>query len=446
MTSHDLSFRNETTDLRKSSTDRSRRHFLKGSLLAGAALTATGPKHVHAAGSETIRFGLIGCGGRGTGAASNALTAAKDARMVAMADLFETPLKNSRLMLEKKHPDQFEVPEENQFVGFDAYKQLLECDIDVVLIAAASHFHPLHLKLAIEKGKHVFCEKPHGLDAPALKITADACKEAEKKKLNVVSGLCWRYDDGVRETMLRVLDGAIGEITAIEETYITAPYILRPREPQWSEIEYQFRNWYHFNWLSGDQTGQQLIHSLDKGSWAMGDIPPVAAWGLGGRQVCKAPKYGDQFDHHSVVFEYENGVHMYGFCRAIPGCYNTTRDIIHGSKGRAYLPRNCRIEGDNAWEYKPKGKKTSMYENEQRELFDAVRSGRVINNSDYMYTSTMLGVLAQRVCYTGSRITWDEAVSCPETFLKPEYHWQMEPPVTPGPDGLYPSPLPGIPS
>jgi len=334
------------------------------------------------------------------------------------------------------------VPDDRCFVGFDAYQKLLASGIDVALLAPASHFLPMHFKAAVEAGKHVFCEKPHALDVPGLKLAMAACEEAKKKNLSVVSGLCWRYDTGVREAMKRIRDGAIGEIVAIQETYITQPYVLRERKPGWSEMYYQVQNWYHFNWLSGDQTAQQLIHSIDKASWALGDKPPVKAWGLGGRQVCVEPKYGDQFDHHAVVFEYENGVRVFGFCRDMPGCYNETSDVIFGTKGRAYLPDRPRIEGQTKWRYK--GGPNKMYDNEHAELFESIRSGKPVNNGNYMFTSTMLGILAQMVCYTGQELTWEKAMQSTLSYSLPRYGFDAQPPVKPGPDGVYTTAMPGV--
>ncbi|NOX55455.1 MAG: Gfo/Idh/MocA family oxidoreductase [Planctomycetes bacterium] len=427
----------------------SRREFVKISAGAVGALALGAESSIvraaHASGSQVIRIGLIGCGGRGSGAAINAMNAGKDVRLVAMADLFEDKLQASRQRLKKARPDQVEVDDDHAFFGFDAYKHVIE-SVDVVLIAATSHFHPQFLQAAVRAGKHIFCEKPHALDVPGLKVAQAAVEEARRKKLCLVSGLCWRYDIAVRETMKRVQDGAIGEIVAIQENYLTVPYrVQKERKPEWSELEYQFRNWYHFNWLSGDQTGQQLIHSLDKASWALGDVPPVRAWGMGGAQVCLDPIYGDQFDHHGVVFEYANGVRVFGFCRDIPGCYNITQDVIFGTKGRAFMPSRCWIEdskGKITWRFK--GSKPSMYDNEHKELFDAIRQGRIINNGDYMITSTMLGILAQMVCYTGKQLTWEQAMQSKLSFALPRYDWDVEPPVKPGPDGRYPKPLPGI--
>ncbi len=423
----------------------SRRIFLKLSA-AGAGIAAAGQlgiaRSAHAAGSGTIKIGLVGCGGRGSGAAANAMNAGKDVRLVAMADIFEDHLKGARDRLKKIYAQQVDVPDDRSFVGFDAYQKVLASGIDAVLLAPASHFLPMHFKAAVDAGKHVFCEKPHALDVPGLRLATAACEEAKRNGLSVVSGLCWRYDAGVSEAMQRVRDGAIGEIVAIQETYITQPYGLRERKPGWSEMYYQMQNWYHFNWLSGDQTAQQLIHSLDKASWALGDRPPLRAWGLGGRQVCIEPKYGDQFDHHAVVFEYPDGVRVFGFCRDIPGCYDETSDVIFGTKGRAVLPSRPRIEGQTNWQYK--GGPNKMYDNEHAELFGSIRSGKPVNNGDYMFTSTMLGILAQMVCYSGQELTWEKAMQSTLSYSLPRYDFDAEPPVKPGPDGVYPTAMPGI--
>ena len=422
----------------------SRRGFLQGSVASGAAVVGalSLARGAHAAGSDVIKIGLIGCGGRGSGAAANAMNAGKDVRLVAMADVFADRLQGSRSRLKKMKPEQVAVDDDHCFIGFDAYKQLIQSGVDVVLIAGASHFHPQHLTAAVAAGKHVFCEKPHGLDVPGLRMAMAAAEEARKKNLSLVSGLCWRYDPGVREAMARIRDGAIGEIVAIQETYASQPYGLRERLPGWTEMEYQLQNWYHFNWLSGDQTAQQLVHSLDKSSWALGDVPPVKAWGMGGRQVCVEPKYGDQYDHHSVVFEYASGVRVFGFCRDMPGCYNETSDVIFGTLGRAILPSRPRIEGKSPWRYD--GPKPSMYDVEHKELFDGIRSGKPINNANYMFTSSMLGILAQMVCYTGQEITWEQAMKSQLSLSPARYAWDADPPVKPESNGQYPTAVPGI--
>ena len=420
-----------------------RRHFLKSSAsLMGGALVSQMPleRFAHAAGSGTIKVGLIGCGGRGTGAAVNAMNAGKDVQLFALADVFRDRLELSRRQLESGKPDQVAVTDERCFVGFDAYRDLIERGVDVVLIAAASHFHPAMLKACVDAGKHVFCEKPHGIDVPGLRLSMSASEEAKKKGLSLVSGLCWRYDPGVRAVMNRIRDGAIGDIVAIQETYVTQPYIVRDRQSGWTEMEYQMRNWYHFNWLSGDQTAQQLIHSLDKASWALGDKPPLRAWGMGGRQVCLDPKYGDQYDHQAVVLEYLNGVRVFGFTRDMPDCYNDTSDFIMGTKGYCDGLK-YRIEGENPWRYE--GPKGNMYDVEHRELFDSIRSGNPINDGHYMCLSSMLAIISQMASYSGQMIDWDKAMHSNRSFALPRYGWDVEPPVTPDQDGIYPTAMPG---
>ena len=275
------------------------------------------------------------------------------------------------------------------FVGFDAYEKLIHSGVDVVLIAGTSHFHPVFLKAAIDAGKHVFCEKPAAIDVPGVKMAMAAAEEAKKKNLCLVSGLCWRYDPGVREAIKRVHDGAIGEIIAIQETYIRGPYVLRERQPGWNEMQYQFQNWYHFNWLSGDDRPAIVDPQHRHGVLGAGRRAAATAWGMGGRQVCVEPKYGDVFDHQAVVYEYANGVRVFGYCRDIPGCYNDNTNVILGTKGRAFMPGNPRIEGEKPGAIK--GPKPSMYDVEHKELFEAIRAGKPINNGDYMCVSTMLG-------------------------------------------------------
>ena len=418
----------------------SRRDFLKTSAtLTGAALTGAlaSPRAVHAAGSDVIRIGLIGCGGRGTEAALNAMNAGKDVQVVALADIFQERLDASLARLQGAKPDQVAVKPEHHFIGFDAYQRLLACGVDAVLIAPASHFIPVILQAAVAAGKHVFCEKPHGIDMPGLKISMAACEEARKKNLSVVSGLCWRYDAGVREAMKRIHDGWIGEIVAIQSTYVSTPYIMRERKPGQSEIEWQFWNWYHFNWLSGDQTAQQLVHSLDKASWALRDQPPLKCWGMGGRQTCLEPKFGDQFDHHSVIFEYPRGVRVFGYCRDQAECWNNTSDYLMGTKGRCNL-LSFHIEGERSWRYD--GPRPNMYDVEHAELFQSIRAGQPLNNGNYMCLSSALGIMAQMACYSGQVVAYEDAMKSRRSFSLPRYGWDVPPPVQPGPDGRFPAP------
>jgi predicted dehydrogenase len=398
-------------------------------------------RSAHAAGDDKIKVGLIGCGGRGSGAAANAMNAGKDVVLTAMADIFEDKVMGSRDRLKKMKPDQVAVDDACCFVGFDAYKKVIDSGVDVVIIACASHFHPSYLKAAIEANKHVFCEKPHSLDSPGIKRVAATCEEAKQKGLSVVSGLCWRYHHGLRETMKRVHDGAIGDVVAIQETYMVAPYHVHKRNPAWTEIEWQMRDWYHFNWLAGDQCLQQLIHSIDKGAWVMHDEPPVKAWGVGGRSACFGESFGDLFDHQAVVYEYANGVHMYGICRNHTNCYNELSDTVFGTKGKAHLVKQ-RIEGQTNWEYE--GPSLNMYDVEHQELFDSIRKGQPIDNGHYMVNSTLLALLSQFVCHTGKELTWEQATNSQASVELDRYDWDIEAPIKPNENGEYDIAIPGV--
>ena len=437
------------TDKQPTSQSRSRREFLthSGTIAVGAVVAPLAiSRAAHAAGSGILKVGLIGCGGRGSGAALNAMNAGKDVRLTAMADLFADKAQASRENLKKLKPDQVLVDDDHMFDGFDAYQKVIASDVDVVVIAAASRFHPQFLKAAIDANKHVFIEKPHSVDVPGLFVVEAACAEAKKKGLAVVSGLCWRYDPAVRETMKRVQDGEIGDIIAIEQTYLRTPYRMIERDPNWTEMQWQMRNWYHFCWLSGDDILQSLIHNLDRVGWALNEEPPLSAFGLGGRSSVVTPTHGDQFDNASIGYEYANGVRVFGFNRAQPGVFNRTAGVILGTKGQAHLPSRCKIVvgGKTVWQWDRRGPKTSMYDVEHQELFDSIRSGKPINNGLYMVRSTMLAILGRMVSYTGKEISWEDAWKSKELLGPEQVSWDIEPPVKPGPDGTYAAPIPGF--
>ena len=436
-----MSTQNGSSEIKKTS----RRAFLqKSATLAGTAMAASLPlaRGAHAAGSDVIKIGLIGCGGRDCGAAMNAMNAGSDIRLVAMADLFEAKVHAGRSRLQRgKKADQVAVDDDHLFFGFDGYEKVLASDIDVVLIAATSHFHPRMLEAAVKAGKHIFCEKPHSLDSPGVKRVVAACEEARQKKLCIVSGLMNRYNLCVRETVKRIHDGAIGRVMTIQETYCVAPYHVNQRNPEWTELEWQFYNWYHFNWLAGDQCMQQLIHSIDKGAYVMNDEPPAKAWGMGGRAACFGEQYGDLFDHQTVVFDYAGGARTYGLCRNQIGVRNELSDFVYGTKGTADLLRG-RIEGETEWRYE--GPTVSPYDQEHVELFAAIRAGEVINDSRHMAGSTLLALLAQAVCHTGQEITWDQIVESEMSFELPRYGWDVEPPIKPNDRGEYDIAIPGI--
>lgn len=395
-------------------------------------------------GSGPIRIGIIGCGGRGEAAAMNAMNAGKDIHVVAMGDLLRDRAEEKRTALKLKYPDQMQVKEDHVFSGWDAYKQVIASGVDVIVIANAAKFHPLHLKAGIEAGKHVFVEKPHAIDPYGLKMVRAACDLAKQKNLCVVSGLQSRYHPGYIETMKRVHDGAIGKIIAIQETWLRPPYVMYPRRPGMPEAVYQGSNQYHFNWLCGDDVPQTLIHNLDRSSWALGNAAPTRCYGMGGRSTLRGEIYGNVFDHHSVVYDFAGGERVYALCRTIPNCYEENSSLILGSKGRCDLLR-LRIEGETNWEHSGPKSKNNAYDLEHVALFDAIRNSRTINNGDYMVRSTTITQMGQFSCYTGKQVTWQQMQDSEFYYApKPEdCRDGMEAPVRPGPDGIYPVFVPG---
>jgi len=421
-----------------------RRDFLKASTVAASAAVsgslAIGNK-VFAAGSDIIRVGMIGCGGRNTGAAAQALTADKGARLVAMCDIFMDRVKGKRNILKKQKGDQVTVDDDHCFAGFDAYKNVIEAS-DVVVIANAAKFHPLHSITAIKAGRHVFVEKPHGTDPAGLKVMAQAAEMAKRKGLSLVSGLHSRHHAGYGETVKRIHDGAIGDVISIEENFLRGPYGIIPRREGLTELQWQCSTQYHFRWLSGDDVVQSLVHNLDRSSWVMGNKAPVKCHGLGGRSSMTDPIYGDVFDHHAVVYEHDNGVPIYAFCRTTTGCYNSSSSIVHGSKGKASILR-AQIWGENNWKWQGR---SNPYQVEHDVLFGSIRSGKPVNHGDYMVRSTLITVMGQISCYTGKEVTWDQ-INKSDFYYPPkpeDCHDGMEPPVKAGPHGSYPVPKPGV--
>lgn len=426
-----------------------RRDFLKTSATVAAA-TSLGTldlaRSAYAAGTDTLRVGMIGCGGRNAGAAVQALTADPGARLVAMCDIFMERVQGKLEEIRKQKPDQVAVDKDHCFTGFDSYKQVIAAS-DVVLIANAAKFHPFHALAALQAGKHVFVEKPHGIDPLGIKTLQMAIDLAREKKLSLASGLHSRHHPGYIETIQRVHDGAIGNIIAIEENFLRAPYGITERRPGLSELEWQCYTQYHFNWLSGDDVPQSLVHNMDRARWALKELVPVKCHGLGGRSTMVEPIYGNVFDHHSVVYEFPNGVRVYAFCRTTTGCYDESSSIVLGSKGKANVT-GCRIWGETNWRWAGAGDdphKADPYQIEHDKLFAGIRSGNPVNNGAYMAPSTLTTIMGQVSCYTGKEVAWDQ-VSASDFFylLKPEdCHDGMEPPVKPGPDGSYPVYKPG---
>jgi predicted dehydrogenase len=391
-------------------------------------------RSAHVAGSDEIRVGLIGCGGRGTGAAAQAVSGGENVHLVAMADAFRDRLESSRKTLRNELSDKCQVDDDHCFVGFDAYKQLIASDVDLVLLCTPPHFRPAQLAAAVAAGKHVFAEKPVAVDAPGVRSVLASCEQAKQRKLAIVSGLCWRYDYGVRETMSRIHDGAVGKIVSLHSSYNTHGLWVKKREPEWSDMEWQMRNWLYFTWLSGDHNVEQHVHSLDKMAWAMKDEYPRTASGMGGRQVRTAAEYGHIFDHHAVVYEFAGGVRLFSFCRQIDGCENDVTDHVFGSQGVCRINGNKQsISGERDWRYR--GKQNNMYQTEHDELIASIRSGSPINNGDYMTKSTLMAIMGRMATYTGKSITWEQALNSQEDLTPPKYEWgplSVAPVATPG--------------
>jgi len=420
-----------------------RRTFLKTSTVAASAAalsTIELSRMVHAAGSDILKVGMIGCGGRCSGAAAQALTADPGARLVAMCDIFRDRINRSREELKKAKGDQVTVDDAHCFTGFDGYKHVIEA-ADVVLIANAAKFHPFHAMSAIQAGRHVFVEKPHGIDPLGVKLMQRACDAAREKKLSIVSGLQSRFHTGYIETVKRIQDGAIGDIVTIEENFLRAPYGVTERKPEYSELEYQCSTQYHFRWLSGDDVPQSLVHNLDRSSWVLGNAVPDKCHGLAGRSSMVEPLYGDVFDHHSVVYEFPKNAKVYAFCRTTTGCYDENSSLISGTKGKASL-LNCRIWGGNTWRWQGQ---CDPYQIEHDKLFAAIRSGDPINCGDYMARSTMITVMGQISCYTGKEVSWED-IHQSDFFYPPkpeDCRDGMDAPTKPDSAGSYPVPAPG---
>jgi predicted dehydrogenase len=408
-----------------------RRDFLRAAAVAG---TLAAVPHVHAAGSDLLRVGLIGCGGRGTGAAGQALRADKNVKLVAMADAFEDRLQDSLALLRKDADiaDKINVRSDTCFVGFEAYKQVIAC-CDVVLLCTPPQFRPLHLKAAVESGKHVFAEKPVAVDAPGVRSVLATCAEAKKRNLSLVSGLCLRYDNGFRDTVKRLHDGTVGEIMTLQANDLRGGRWSHARKPDWSDMTYHMRNWYNFTWLSGDFNVEQHVHFLDVCAWVMKDEYPVRAVGMGGRQVLSGPEYGNIYDHFSVVYEYAGGARLFSNCRQQRGCKNDISAHVVGTMGRAELSerkKGLHIKTDADWYYA--GPTNEMYQTEHDLLFAAVRTGKPLNNGEYMAKSTLLAIMGRMAAYTGQLVTWDMALNSKEDLTPPKYDWAVrlpDPPV-----------------
>lgn len=421
-------------------TSVTRRQFVMAAAAAAAVPAITGCEGLpragalplaHAGGSDTLKVGLIGCGGRGTGAAMQALRADRGARLTAMGDVFAERLESSLAGLTKAFGDEagekLQVVPERRFIGFDAYRRVIDSGVDVVILTTPPGFRPMHLKAAVEADKHVFCEKPMAVDAPGVRSVLASAAEAKRRRRALVSGFCWRYGDAERAVFDQVNSGAVGDIVTVHTTYHTGTLSKRPRKPEWSDMEFQLRNWWHFAWLSGDHIVEQACHSIDRLAWAMNDRTPLRVVSLGGRAARTGEESGNAFDHFAVVYEYEGGIRAFHTCRQIDGCPSDNTDYIYGTKGQCFVngwtPMHIvkDLDGRTVWSYD--GPRRDMYQNEHDVLFRSIREGTAHNDGTWMSQSTMMAIMGRMAAYTGQTITWEQAMNSQDDLSPPEYAW-----------------------
>jgi myo-inositol 2-dehydrogenase / D-chiro-inositol 1-dehydrogenase len=413
----------------------SRRKFLeRTTAIAAAATSLSIARSAYAGGSDLVKIALIGAGGRGRGAAVNALSTKGNFKLWAIADAFPERLQTSLKVMSTRFKDRVEVPPERQFVGLDAGQKAMQSGVDMVVLCEPPGFRPMNFENAVRAGKHVFMEKPIAVDGPGYRRVLAANEEAKKKGLLVAVGHHLRHEVKHREVVKRIRDGAIGPIKFLRAYFNTGDLWTRPREPQDTETMYQVRNWYHFTWLSGDHIVEQHVHDLDVANWIMGNAHPVRANGLGGRQVRVGKKYGEIFDHHAVEFEYADGTRLFSFCRQISGCWGSFSEHAHGTKGQVNIEGHGRaiiaVDGQDPvrLERGPDG-----HQLEWDDLLAALQAGQPYNELDNVAPGTMTAILGRMATYSGKMVEWDEAVKSNLTLG----------PAKLGPDGIYPSAMPG---
>ena len=438
-----------------------RRDFVRAGAAAVGGLSLsgfTGPASAPAAGrgtpppatADAIRIGLVGCGGRGTGAALQALSTAQDVKLVAMGDAFADRVEDSYRTL--TGPDvgegvdltgRIDVPPERRFVGFDAYRQVIPL-VDVVLLATPPGFRPIHFAAAVDAGKHVFMEKPVATDAPGVRAVLAAAERAKSQRLNVVVGLQRHYQTVYREWVDRLRAGMIGDIVLGRVYWNSGGVWVRPREPGQTEMEYQMRNWYYFNWLCGDHIVEQHIHNMDVANWVLGGHP-VRAQGQGGRLVRNGPDHGQIFDHHFVELEYDGGARVLSQCRHMPDTMSRVSEAFHGTNGTAPRPGHIvSASGHTLFEYDDDGD-PNPYQVEHDELFAAIAAGRYdYADAERGATATMTAIMGRMATYSGQVIEWDDALASDLSLMPDRFAWDAPPPVLPDERGRYPVPIPGV--
>ena len=425
----------------------SRRSFLKqsGVIAAGTAVGGLAlERSAHAAGSDTFKIALVGCGGRGTGAAHQALSTKQNVKLIALADAFRPSLDRCLKTVRSLHADRVDVPKERQFVGLDAYEKAIEAGPDVVLLCGPPGFRPRHFEAAVGAGKHVFMEKPVATDGPGIRRMIETNKKAVEKGLLVAVGLHMRHETNRIEAMKMLHDGVIGDILFQRAYFNSSGVWVRPRREGESEMSHQVNNWYYFTWLSGDHIVEQHVHDLDQCNWVK-QTHPVSANGMGGRQVRTGPNVGEIYDHHAVEYTYPDGSKMFSFSRHIPNCWNSFSEHAHGTKGRAELLGHAKMAiylGDKKIKGWNRGKDGHQVEHD--DLFGALAAGKTYNEAEYGITASMTAILGRMATYSGKIVTWEEAMKSDLDLTPEKLAFDAETKVKPGEDGCYACAMPGI--
>ncbi|MDX1926977.1 MAG: Gfo/Idh/MocA family oxidoreductase [Pirellulaceae bacterium] len=425
-------------------TEPTRRNFIKTATATAAGVAAASQiaRTAHAQGSDEIRFVLVGCGGRGTGAAEQIMDAKGKTRLVAVADAFERNAKGCLGQLSRKHKDKVDVSQEKTFTGLDAYKRAIDVDCDLVVIATPPGYKPQQFDYAVSKGKHVFMEKPVASDAAGVRRVLKAVEESKKKNLMVGIGLQRRHEPNYIETIKRIHDGAIGDVICTRVYWNGGGIWHRPRQEGQTEMAYQTNNWYHFNWLSGDQICEQHIHNLDVGCWLKGSYP-VECNGMGGgeQRMGGDRRLSQIFDHTFCEYTFADGTKMYSQGRHLEGGWGNVSEFAHGTKGTANPAGE--IFGANAWKFGGQG--VNGHAQEQLDLVAALQAGEIYNEGEYGAHSTLCAILGREACYSGKVVKWDELLAkgkdlCPGID---NYTMDSTPPTVPDENGYYPVPVPG---
>lgn len=430
--------------------NKSRRDFIKSSTLAaGGVLTAPVPMDFMAPvwSNKKLKLALVGCGGRGSGAAVQALTADPDVELVAMADAFADRLEGSLNAIQEHFDGEktINVKEKNRFVGFDAYKKAIDM-ADVVILATPPGFRPYHFEYAVNNDKHVFMEKPVATDPVGIRKVLASAQLAKQKKLNVVVGLQRRYQQKYLSLLEQIQGGAIGEIRAGQVYWNDAGVWVRKRQAGQTELEYQMRNWYYFNWLCGDHILEQHIHNIDVANWFIGEYP-IEAQGMGGRQVRNGIDHGEIFDHHFVEFTYPGGAVISSQCRHQPGTMSRVDEVFQGTKGSVTMGSGIieDLEKTPLFKYPRKwGEDPNPYQVEHDRLFASIRNGRVIADAENAAKSTLTAIMGRMATYSGKKISWDQALNANYQLVPETMDWESTPPVLPNDEGRYAIPQPGV--